>query len=139
MAETKTKPTQVPIEEFLANLEDPKKLDGSRTLIRLMRKITGSPPKMWGPSIIGFGTFHYKYESGHEGDTCLSGFSPRKAEFSIYLNGRPTPADMARRDELLARLGKHRMGKACLYVKRLEDIDLEVLETLIREAIASAR
>ena len=102
----------------------------------MMTRITGEKPKMWGPSIVGFGSYHYKYASGHEGDACLAGFSPRKAEFSIYLD---TPEDSAERSDLLARLGKHRMGKGCLYVKRLEQVDLGVLEQLVRHSVEWAR
>lgn len=135
MAETKTTPTGVAVEEFLTRLDDPRKREGSHTLIALMRKITGSPPKMWGPSIIGFGTYHYKYATGHEGDTCLAGFSPRKAEYSIYLWW----GDSEERAHMLEKLGKHRVGKSCLYVKRLEDIDIKVLEQLVRWSIAKAQ
>lgn len=132
MAETRTRPTGVAVEAFLAQVEDPQKRADSQVLIELMQRVTGHPPKMWGPSIIGFGTYHYKYDSGHEGESCLAGFSPRKAEFSIYLNGTYEPDIAAGRDALLERLGKHRMGKGCLYVKRLEGLDMEVLEQLVR-------
>jgi hypothetical protein len=131
MVETKTKPTGVSVGEFLAKVEDPQKRADSAVLIEMMERITGEKPYMWGPSIIGFGKFHYKYDSGHEGDTCRAGFSPRKAEFSIYLSGYwPEVAD--KHNALLARLGKHRMGKGCLYVKRLSDVDVKVLEKLVK-------
>jgi hypothetical protein len=132
MAETKTKPTGNSIEEFLAGIEDPQKRADSHTLIELMRRVTGKPPRLWG-SIIGFGSYHYKYASGHEGDTCLTGFSPRKSEFSIYLDGHPENEDD--RAALLAKLGKHRMGKGCLYVKRLDAVDIDVLEQLVRQSV----
>ena len=135
MGETKTKPTSVSVEEFIAKVEDPQKRADSYVLIDLMQKITGEKPRMWGPSIIGFGTYHYKYASGHEGDACLAGFSPRKAELSIYLNPEPSDA----RHLLLAQLGKHRMGKSCLYVKRLDAIDLKVLEKLVVQSIDETR
>jgi hypothetical protein len=135
MAETKTKPTNVAVEEFIAKVEDPQKRADSYVLIDMMRKITGEKPKMWGPSIVGFGSYHYKYASGHEGDSCIAAFSPRKAEFSIYLS----PVADERRDELLAKLGKHRMGKGCLYVKRLEGLDMKVLEQLVRHGMEQAK
>jgi hypothetical protein len=130
VAEAKTKPTEIAVEEFIAKVEDPQKRADSHALVELMKKVTGKPPKMWGPTIIGFGTYHYKYASGHEGDSCVAGFSPRKAEFSIYLSAEPDE----RRGELLGKLGKHRMGKGCLYVKRLEGLDMTVLEQLVRES-----
>jgi hypothetical protein len=137
MAETKTRePT---VERFLETLDDPQKRLDSDSLVTLMQKITGKAPAMWGSSIVGFGRYHYKYDSGHEGESCLVGFSPRKAEFSIYLNGSHWPEQVPARDELLQRLGKHRMGKGCLYVKRLEGIDLAVLERLIRQSVEAIR
>ena len=135
MGETKTKPTSVSVEEFIAKVEDPQKRADSYVLIDLMQKITGEEPRMWGPSIIGFGTYHYKYASGHEGDACIAGFSPRKAELSIYLNPEPSDA----RHALLGELGKHRMGKSCLYVKRLDAIDLKVLEELVVQSVEETR
>ncbi|MBI4920725.1 MAG: DUF1801 domain-containing protein [Devosia nanyangense] len=139
MAEAKTGPTGVAVDEFLAQIEDPRKRADSQVLIELMQRVTGHPPKMWGSSIVGFGTYHYKYDSGHEGDSCLAGFSPRKAEFSIYLNGTHEPEIAARRDALLERLGQHRMGKGCLYVKWLEGLDMDVLEQLVRLSHAAVR
>jgi hypothetical protein len=130
MAETKTKPTDVSVTEFLAKVDDPQRRADSQVLMEMMTRITGEKPKMWGPSIVGFGTYHYKYASGHEGDACLTGFSPRKAEFSIYIHPD---------DGLLAKLGKHRMGKGCLYVKRLTDIDIGVLEQLVRRSVEAVR
>jgi hypothetical protein len=100
----------------------------------MMTKVTKEKPKMWGTSIVGFGSYHYKYESGHEGDSCLAGFSSRKAEISLYL----MPGLQAK-ETLLAALGKHKAGKGCLYVKRLSDIDVRVLEKLIRESVAELR
>ncbi|MEO7220905.1 MAG: DUF1801 domain-containing protein [Devosia sp.] len=135
MAETKTKPTGVSVTEFLAQVEDPQKRADSKVLVAMMTRITGEKPKMWGPSIVGFGKYHNRYASGHEGDSCVAGFSPRKAEFSIYL----TPEDSAERSDLLAMLGKHRMGKGCLYVKRLDQVDLGVLEQLVRHSVEWAR
>jgi hypothetical protein len=101
-------------------------------LIELMGRVTGHPAVMWGAGIIGFGRYHYRYESGHEGDACLVGFSPRRAEFSIYMSGLNGPPGEQQRDELLKLLGRHRMGKGCLYLKRVDDIDMVVLERLLR-------
>jgi len=129
MAETKTKPTAVSVDEFIANVEDERKRDDSRVLVKLMSKATGAKARMWGPTIVGFGTYHYKYDSGHEGDACIAGFSPRKAAISIYL------AEFPERDALLAKLGKYKMGKACLYVKKLDDIDMGVLKQLVETSI----
>ena len=139
MAEAKTKPTEVDVDEFIAQVDDPAKRADSHKLIALMQKLTGEPARMWGPSIIGFGSYHYKYASGHEGDSCLAGFSPRKAEFSVYLRGGYWSENVEKRDALLARLGKHRMGKGCLYVKRLADVDLEVLAQLIAQSVSALR
>jgi hypothetical protein len=122
---------------FLAAIEDTRKRADCAALVELMSRLTGAGPALWRGGIIGFGRYHYRYASGHEGDTCLIGFSPRKAEFSIYLSGEI--ADPERRAALLAQLGRHRMGKGCLYVKRLGDIDMTVLETLARESIAYLR
>lgn len=133
MAELKTKPTQVSVESFLAQVDPAKRADCA-TLIALMRRVTGEPPKMWGPSIVGFGRYHYKYESGHEGDSCLCGFSPRKAAFSIYAT-----CDLRTVAAELAKLGKHKAAVGCLYVKRLADIDLAVLERIVVEGVRSVR
>lgn len=135
MAETKTRPTEVAVHEYVAQIEDAQKRADSAVLIEMMRRVTGEEPKMWGPSIIGFGRYHYKYASGHEGETCVAGFAPRKAEFSIYLWPEAEPW----REKLLARLGKHRMGKGCLYVKRLEQIDIGVLEELVVRSLKTVR
>jgi Domain of unknown function (DU1801) len=126
MLALKTLQTEKSVERFLDNLPDDRMRGDCYTIIKMMRKITGLPPKMWGPAIIGFGQYHYKYESGHEGDICLTGFSPRKANLSLYVLAR-----FPGQEDLLARLGKHKAGKGCLYVKQLADIDLGILETLI--------
>jgi hypothetical protein len=131
MAEAKTKETGTSVESFLSDIEDEARRRDARVFLDLMKRITGESPKMWGSGIVGFGKYHYRYESGHEGDTCLTGFAPRKNEFSIYLNGSYFPGLDEKRQRLLDRLGKHRMGKACLYVKRATDIDLKVLEQLV--------
>ena len=131
MAEAKTKETGTSVESFLGDIEDEARRRDARVFLDLMKRITGESPKMWGSGIVGFGKYHYRYESGHEGDTCLTGFAPRKNEFSIYLNGTYFPGLDEKRQRLLDRLGKHRLGKACLYVKRATDIDLKVLEQLV--------
>ena len=128
MAETKTRPTQVSVEDFIAAVEPASKREDGAVLDALFRKVTGMTPAMWGPTIVGYGQYHYRYESGHEGDMCRAGFSPRKAKHSLYLLdcGGQDPEMEA----LIARLGKHSRSVACLYVNKLADIDLAVLEEL---------
>ncbi|PWH86703.1 DUF1801 domain-containing protein [Brumimicrobium oceani] len=131
MAKNKTQETEQNVEEFIesfANTEQ-KKQD-SFELIKLMKEVTDFEPKMWGPSIIGFGSYHYKYASGHEGDAPLVGFSPRKAEISLYVF---TGAE--EHEYLLENLGKFRKGKSCIYIKKLENIDQEELKKVMRETI----
>lgn len=125
MATLKTTPSDDGVEPFLATLVDARRLDESRTLIAMLRRVTGHEPVLWGPSMIGFDQYHYRYASGHEGDTFKVGFSPRPAKLSLYGIGRDDG-----HMERLARLGKHALGKGCVYVKRLADVDLEVLEDL---------
>lgn len=133
MAENKTKPTAVKIDDFLATV-DPKRREDSATLVTMMKSITKSEPVMWGPSIIGFGQYHYEYDSGHKGDICLLGFSPRKAALTIYvMPGADVYAD------LLPRLGKFTKSVACLYVKRLSDIDVGVLKEILVRSVKLAR
>lgn len=130
MAELKTKQTEVSVTDFLAKVESEQVRDDCREIIKLMKKVTGFPAKMWGPSIIGFGQYHYKYESGHEGDMCLVGFSPRKGNLTLYVLG-----DFPGQDALLKKLGKCKVSKACLYVKKLEDIDMKVLEKIVKDSV----
>jgi hypothetical protein len=137
-AMAKTKQTDDDVGAFLAAVENPQRREDSHRLVELMSRITGEPPKLWG-TIVGFGKYHYKYASGHEGDSALVGFSPRKAEFSIYLTGTYFPGQDKARAALLAKLGKHRIGKACLYVKKLDDIDLGVLEQLVKMSVDGLR
>jgi hypothetical protein len=139
MAEAKTKSNDKSVDAFLGSIEGDQRQADARTFQKLMEKVTGEKARMWGDNIVGFGTYHYKYASGHEGDTCLVGFSPRKAEFSLYLTGTYFPETEQRRAELLDRLGKHRMGKACMYVKKADDIDLKVLEQLVRLSVDTLR
>ncbi|MCR9130017.1 MAG: DUF1801 domain-containing protein [Alphaproteobacteria bacterium] len=130
MSENKTKPTEVAVEDFLAAVEPERKREEARELDALFRKVTGFNPVMWGPSMIGYGSYHYVYDSGREGDMFATGFSPRKAQHSIYI--LPGYADYA---PVLERLGKHSKGKSCLYVKKLADIDLQVLAELIETGL----
>lgn len=131
MAENKTKPTGASVESYFSAIEDDTRRKDCRALAKLMTQATKQQPKMWGTSIVGFGSYHYKYPSGREGDSCLTGFSSRKTDISIYLTG-----SFPRHDELLAKLGKHKMGKACLYVRKLSAVDLKVLEKLIVGSVA---
>ena len=129
MAETKTKPTGVGVESFIDAVENPTRREDARTVLAMMERITGCEPKMWGPSIIGFGSYHYRYDSGHEGIACRLGFSPRKAQLVLYVL-----TETEGEAELLARLGKHKIGKCCLYINKLADVDMGVLEALTRRA-----
>ena len=129
MAEIKTEPTQVSVDSFIDAVENPTRRRDARTICAMMERITGQEPQMWGPTIIGFGSYHYKYDSGHEGIACRLGFSPRRAELVLYvLTAGEGEA------ELLSRLGKHRTGKSCLYINKLADVDLSVLEALTARA-----
>ena len=130
MAETKTKPTPISFEEFIAAVEPASKREDGAVLDALFRKVTGEAPRMWGPTIVGYGQYHYRYESGHEGDMCRVGFSPRKAKHSLYLMCG-SPKEEAQFAPMLARLGKYSRGKGCLYVNKLADIDLAVLEEMV--------
>jgi hypothetical protein len=127
MNENKTGPTDVPVEEFLASVEHPVRRADGFELLELMKSVTGQDPVMWGPSIVGFGRYHYRYGSGREGDSAAVGFSPRKA--NLALHGLTYGPDA---DRLLPVLGKHKTGAACLYVNRLDDVDRDVLAGLIR-------
>lgn len=134
MAENKTKPTEAGVEAYLDAIADETRRQDCHELARLMTRVSGHQPKMWGPSIVGFGSYHYKYESGREGEFCLSGFASRKRDISIYL--------MAYFDghaKFLEQLGKHKMGKSCLSVRRLSDVRLDVLEQLIAGSIAAIK
>jgi hypothetical protein len=131
MAENKTKPNDQSVQAFLDALPDEKRRQDCYTVLELMRKITGEEPKMWGDSIVGFGHRHYKYASGHEGDTVRAGFSPRKQNLTIYFNFY-----LENHSDLLNQLGKYKTGKGCLYIKKLEDVDLNVLKALIARSAA---
>jgi hypothetical protein len=126
MAENKTKPTNLSVSGYLGAIEDERRRKDCEALAKLMAKATGEPPKMWGSSIVGFGSYHYKYDSGREGDTCLVGFSSRKGEISVY--GLKWAPDAPK---LLAKLGRHKTGKGCVYIKTLSDIDESVLTKIV--------
>ena len=130
MAENKTKPTGVSVDAFLDRVADAQQRDDSVTLVELMRDITGEEPKMWGPSIVGFGSHHYVYESGREGDICQLGFSPRKGNLVVYCMGG---AD----EPLLKKLGKYKATKGCVYIKKLADVDLGVLRKILEANLKS--
>lgn len=131
MAELKTQPNDASVEEFLAGIADPVRQRDARTVCALMAEVTGQPPVMWGSSIVGFGSFHYTYASGRSGDWMAVGFSPRKASTTLYLMD-----GFESYPELLDRLGPHSTGKACLYVKRLADVDHSVLRDLVARSYA---
>jgi hypothetical protein len=130
MAENKTKETESSVADFINAVEDDKKRNDAFELIKIMQKQTGFEPKMWGPAIIGFGSYHYKYASGHEGDAPLIGFSPRKDAISFYAY-----LTAENKEELLPDFGKHKVAKACVYFKKLADIDLEILNKMISLSI----
>ncbi|MBU1345456.1 MAG: DUF1801 domain-containing protein [Alphaproteobacteria bacterium] len=129
MAQQKTRPTTVSVDDFIAGVEDPRRRADAEAVCAIMTEVSGEPATMWGPSIIGFGRYHYRYETGHEGDAPLVGFSPRKANLVLYFSGCEPD-----REARLARLGKHKAGKACVYVNRLSEVD----ETVLRELTASS-
>jgi hypothetical protein len=130
MAEAKTKPSGVAVADFIAAQPDERRREEARALDAIYRRVTGLEPKMWGPSIVGYGSYRYKYDSGREGEICRAGFSPRKAALTLYLAG-DYGARQAEAEALFSRLGKHSTGKACLYVKRLDRVDLGALDGLV--------
>ena len=130
MAELKTKQTNASVEDFLKKVEDEKKRKDAFEILEFIKKITGEKPKMWGPGIIGFGTFRLKYPNGREIDWMLTGFSPRKQNLTIYIM-----TGFDHYEEMLQKLGKYKTGKSCLYIKKLEDIDKDVLADMIRSSI----
>ena len=129
MAENKTQKTGESVGEFLASVENKRRREDGFTVLKMMKEITGLEPEMWGPSIIGFGSYHYKYESGREGDIFLTGFSPRKQSMSLYIMD-----GFDGYDELLTKLGKHRKGASCLYINKLADVNMDVLSELVRQS-----
>ena len=134
MSKLKTKPTRVSAERHIAVIANEEQRNDAQTLVALMRKVTKQEPRMWGPSIVGFGSYHYKYASGHEGDSALTGFAARGRELVVYI-----APDFEGRDALLGKLGKHKIGKVCVYVRRLANVDLKVLETLVARSVADTK
>ena len=134
MPELKTKPTEVSAESHIAAITNEEQRSDAQTLVALMRRVTGQEPRMWGPSIVGFGSYHYKYASGHEGDSALVAFAVRGSELVVYI-----AESFEGRDVLLAKLGKHKTGKVCVYIRRLANVDLKVLETLVAQSIADTK
>ncbi|QOG04426.1 DUF1801 domain-containing protein [Flavobacterium sp. MDT1-60] len=131
MAKNKTTETETSVIDFINTfVDDAAKRNDTAELITIMQKVTGFEPKMWGPSIIGFGSYHYKYASGHEGDAPLAGFSPRKAAISLY-----TYLSEENREDLLSKLGKHRAAKGCIYIKKLSDINVEILKEMVSVSV----
>lgn len=136
MYEAKTRPTESSVASYLDAIEDEGRREDCKLLASLMERITGCPPRMWGTSIVGFDSYHYRYASGHEGDACVVGFSSRKGDISVYLLAGYEDAETKAR---LAQLGKHRTGKACLYIRRLADVQLSVLEQMVAHSVAETR
>lgn len=134
MAELKTKPIAASVDAYVDAITDPARRADCLALIALMRRATGCEPRIWGGSIVGFGSYHYRYASGHEGDACLIGFASRKPDLTLYI----TPG-FQRYQQLLARLGRHRVAKSCLYLKRLADVDLQALGELIELSVQEVR
>ena len=134
MSKLKTKPTEVSARSHIAAIANDEQRNDAQTLVALMRRVTRQEPIMWGPSIVGFGSYHYKYASGHEGDSDLAGFAVRGSELIVYI-----AAGFEGRDVLLAKLGKHKTGKVCIYIRRLANVDLTVLETLVARSIAATK
>lgn len=135
-AENKTQATEVDPKDFIAGVEPARRKADAEELLTLFNRWTGLKPKMWGPTIIGYGRYHYKYESGREGDAILTGFSPRKQSLSMYIMPGYRFGDM---EDKLSKLGKHKIGKSCLYINKLADVDIEVLEEIVLDGVAYMR
>ena len=131
MAEIKTKPTEASVDAFLENIQHPVRRADGKALRAMMERITGEPAIMWGPSIVGFGSYHYRYDSGHQADMCRVAFSPRSANLVLYVGSFPEY------EGLLAKLGKHKRSKACLYLNKLADVDAGVLDEIVRRTYAA--
>ncbi len=132
MSELKTQKNDESVEEFLNGVENDRRREDSFAILELMKAVTGEEPSMWGPSIVGFGSYHYKYASGREGDWMKVGFSPRKQNLTLYIMD-----GFNSHEDLLKKLGKHKTGKSCLYINKLEDVDQEVLKELVRQSVDS--
>ena len=134
MYKLKTQPTTSKVGKFLASVDNPVRRSDCEQVAGLMQEITGEDPVMWGSSIIGFGSYHYKYDSGHEGDFMITGVSPRKQALTLYIM-----EGFGRHEDLMAKLGKYKIGKSCLYVKKLEDIDMDVLKRIVESSVEFMR
>ena len=134
MAQTKTRPTAASVNDYLASRASPEQLADCRAVMAICKRVTKQPPRMWGPSIVGYGSYSYTYDSGHSGQTCLVGFAVRGRDLVLYL-----AMDDASQLALLARLGRHKRGKSCLYVRRLADLDVDVLESLVANSVAEVK
>ena len=134
MAELKTKVNEASVEDFLDTIEDEAKRDDCYEILKMMQNVTSEPPKMWGSSIIGFGTYHYKYASGQEGDWMRIGFSPRKQNIAIYFM-----AGVEKHSDLLEKIGKYKTGKSCFYIKKLDDVDRGVLKEMMKANLAELK
>jgi Domain of unknown function (DU1801) len=134
MPEAKTKPTSVKVDDYLASRASEEQLADCMELMALLKRVTKQPPRMWGPSIVGYGSYSYKYESGRTGESCLTGFAVRGKELVVYL-----VAESTEQQALLSKLGKHKMGKACLYFKRLAELDTQVLENLVSASVVELK
>lgn len=135
--ENKTKATDAKVSAFVAAVENDTRRADAETLLSLYADVTGMEPAMWSPSIIGYGSYHYKYDSGREGDMCRAGFSPRKGNIVLYLmGGYSNPETQAKMDALLAKLGKHKTGASCLYINKLADVDLDILRQMVKLDLA---
>ncbi len=128
--QAKTTETTLSVKDFIKKIPEAERQKDAQAIVDIMEKQSGFPAKMWGPAIIGFGSYHYVYESGHEGDAPLVGFSPRKNEFALYLSSA-----FEKREELLKQFGKHKSGKACIYIKKIEDINVVVLKKMIAASL----
>ena len=130
MSELKTKRNKGDVEAFLSSIPNEKKRQDSFTILELMKQVTGAEPEMWGESIVGFGSYHYKYASGREGDWFVTGFAPRKQNLTLYIM-----SGFDSYNQLLSKLGKHSTGKSCLYIKKIEDVDMDVLKELVKQSV----
>lgn len=134
MAKAKTRPTAASIDEYLESRASPEQLADCRILMAVLERVTEEQPRMWGPSIVGYGSYSYKYVSGHAGESCITGFAVRGRELVVYI-----VAESPGQQELLAKLGKHRIGKSCLYIKRLADVDIAVFEALVATSVSEVK
>lgn len=134
MAKTKTRPTSVSVDAYLESKATPEQLTDCKAIMAICERVTKEKPRMWGPSMVGYGSYFYKYESGHSGESCPAAFAVRGRDLVVYIL-----ADKPEQLELLARLGRHKMGKSCLYFRRLADLDVKVLEALIAGSVAEVK